>query len=94
MVMVPFWIKIYIWKKFVNNLFKKIYLFLERGEGRGKGRESNIHVWEKHRLVASHTPQTGDLATLPRHGPDQKCNSNLGSQENAQPPEPHQSGQK
>ena len=29
-----------------------IYLFLERGEGREKERERNVHVREKHYLVA------------------------------------------
>ena len=43
--------------------FKKIaYLFLEMGEGE---RERNIDVWEKHQLVASHMPSTGDLAHNP-----------------------------
>ena len=36
-----------------------IYLFLERGQGREKERETNVDVWEKHRSFASHTPPTG-----------------------------------
>ena len=42
-----------------TNLFLKefIYLLLERGEGRKKQRERNIHVWGKYQLVASHTPR-------------------------------------
>ena len=39
-----------------------IYLFLERGGGREKERERNINAQNKHWLVASHTPPTGDLA--------------------------------
>ena len=39
-----------------------IYLFSERGEGRGKERERNIDVWEQHLLVVSCLPPTGDLA--------------------------------
>ena len=35
-----------------------IYLFLERGEGRKKGRETSM--WEKHPLVASSTHPDGD----------------------------------
>ena len=40
---------------FYFTLFFKdfIYLFLQRGEERGKERERNIDVREKHRLVAS-----------------------------------------
>ena len=46
------------------NYFKDIiYLFLARGQGREKGRERNIDVREKHQLVASCMPPTGDLAT-------------------------------
>ena len=32
-----------------------LFIFLERGEGREKGRERNLDVREKHRFVASHT---------------------------------------
>ena len=39
-----------------------IYLFSERGEGREEEREKNIDVQEKHPLVASRTPATGELA--------------------------------
>ena len=43
--------------------FTRFYLFTfrERG-GREKEKERNIDVWEKHWLVASHVPPTGDLA--------------------------------
>ena len=36
---------------------------LERGEGREKERERNIHMREKHQSVASHMPPTRDPAT-------------------------------
>ena len=56
---------------FLKILFKDfIDLFLERGEGRENERERNIHVREIHRLVASHTPPTGDLAHNPGRCPD------------------------
>ena len=51
----------------VKDLF--IYLLVERGGRREKERERNIHVQEKHRLAASCTPPTGDLALQPRHVP-------------------------
>ena len=39
--------------------FLKIYLLLEKGEGR----ERSINVWEIHWLVASHTPPLGTWPT-------------------------------
>ena len=39
---------------------KKIFIFLERGDGREEERERNIDVGEKHRSVASsYLPQPG-----------------------------------
>ena len=49
--------------QFFFSFFFKIFLFLERGEGREKERERNISVWEKHQLVASCTPQPGTWPT-------------------------------
>ena len=47
----------------VQMLFKRFYFFIfwERGR-RKKEKERNIHVQEKHQLVASCTPPTRDLA--------------------------------
>ena len=42
-----------------------MYLFLERWKGREKEKEIYIDVQEKHPLVASHMPPTGDLAHDP-----------------------------
>ena len=66
-----------------------IYLFLERGEGREKEREKNVHV----QLVASHTPPTGDLACNPGMCPDWKLNQQpFVSLASTQSTEPHQPG--
>ena len=69
-------------------VFKKdfIYLFLERGEGEREG--------EKHqRVVASHTPHTGDLACNPGMCPDWESNRQpLGLQAHAQSTEQYQPG--
>ena len=48
--------------QFYSFLFFKdfIYLFWERREGRGKERDRNIDMWEKHWLVASCIPPNGD----------------------------------
>ena len=59
---------------FRRELFKKNYLFLDRGRRRKKEREKNINVQEKHRLVASHTPPTGDLDHNPGMCPDWELN--------------------
>ena len=57
-------------------LFKDfIYLFLERGEGRGKEREKNINVREKHRSVVSHTCPDQESTWRPFALPD-KCPPN------------------
>ena len=50
---------------FIYFYFLTLCLFLERGEGREKDRESNIDVWGKHWSVASHTPPARDLALNP-----------------------------
>ena len=66
-----------------------MYLFLERGEGREKEKERNIHV----RLLTSRTPPTGDLAGNPGMCSDWESNQvPLGSQASAQPTEPHHPG--
>ena len=69
------------------NLKDFIYLFLERGEGREKERERNIHVW---------LPLTGPLlGTWPA---SRACvltgnqTGNSGFQANTQSTNPHQSG--
>ena len=54
-----------------------IYLFSERGEGRGKERERNIDVWEQHLLVVSCSPPTGDLAHSTSMCSDRDWNSEL-----------------
>ena len=52
------------------NFFKRFYLCIFRERGReGKERERNIHVWEIHLLVASHTPPTGEPSPKSRHVP-------------------------
>ena len=62
-----------------------IYLFLERGEGRERGRETSI---------ASHVPPTGDLAYNPGMHPDCELNQRpFGSQAGTQSTEPHRPGQ-
>ena len=53
------------------NFLKQIYLFLEARE---EEMEANINVWEKHQLVASCMPPTGDLAHNPGMCPDQESN--------------------
>ena len=55
-------------------IFFKILFILEREEGREKERERNIDVWENHRLAASRTPPTGDLARKPGMCPDWELN--------------------
>ena len=58
-----------------------IYLLSERG------RE------EKHQLVVSHTPPTGNLAHNPGMCPDPELNQKpCGPRADAQPTEPHQPG--
>ena len=53
----------------------------------------NIHIWEKHQLVASHMPLTGDLAHNPGMCPDQESNRwPLSLWDDIQRTEPYQSG--
>ena len=58
----------------VISFFLRFYFFLERGEGREKERERNIHVWEIHQSVAPRTHLTGDLAHNPGLCPDWESN--------------------
>ena len=72
-----------------------IYLFSERGEGRGKERERNINVREKHQLAASHMTPSRDLAHNPGMCTDWESNQQLfGSQAGTQSIEPHLPGLK
>ena len=65
-----------------------IYLFLERGKGREKGRERNISVW-----LPLAVPPTGDLARNPGVCPDWESNRRpFGLQASTQSTEPHQPG--
>ena len=76
-------------------IFFRFYLFLEKGEERGKreGREKNTDVQEIHRLVASCTSPTGDLAHHLGMCPDQESNQRpFGSQTGTQSTEPCLSG--
>ena len=67
--------------------FLRVYLFLDRGEGREKEREKHQCV------VASGVPLTGDLARNPGMCPDWELNQQpLGLQAGAQSTEPHQLG--
>ena len=71
----------------VNNLFKNlfIYLFLERGEGKKRGKHQCV--------VASRAPPTGDLAHNPGMCPDYESNQwPFGLQASTQSTEPHQPG--
>ena len=51
-----------------------IYLLLEREEGKGKEREGNTEVQEKHRLVALRMRPTGHLVCNPGMCPDWELN--------------------
>ena len=67
--------------------------FLEKGEGRGKERERNSDVREKHQSVASRTSPSGVLAYNPGMCPSWESNHQpFGLRDVAQPIEPHQSG--
>ena len=58
-----------------QSIFKDfIYLSLERGEGREKGKERNIDVREKHPAPASCMPPAEDLACNRGMCPDQELN--------------------
>ena len=88
---------ILLWKNVYSNTLpislKDFIHFLEGGEGRVKERERNLNVWEKHQLVAWHSPLTGDLACSPGMGPGQESNQrSFGSQADAQFTEPHEPG--
>ena len=75
-------------------IFKNMYLFLERREGREKERERNIDVREKHQSVYSHTCPNLGPGLHPRYVPDQELNRQpFALQDNAQPTESHPSGQ-
>ena len=54
---------LFVGDTFYYLFFKRFYLFIVRGEGRGR----NIEVGEKHQLVASHTPPLA-----PNQGPGLK----------------------
>ena len=65
-------------------------MFREREEGE---REGNIDVQERHQLVASCTPPTGDLACNPDMCPDPESNLQPFSlQTGTLSTEPHQPG--
>ena len=65
-----------------------IYLFLQREEGKEKGRERNINVW-----LPLTCPPTGDLARKPSMCSDWDSNQQaFGSQAYTQSTEPHQPG--
>ena len=67
--------------------------FLERGEGRERGRETSM--CERYCLVVSRTPPTGDLAHNPGRYPDWESNQQpSGSQAGTPSTEPHQPGLK
>ena len=70
-----------------------IYLFLEREEERGKEKERNIDVREKHQPDASRTFLTGDRTHNSGMCPDQASNwRSLTLRDDAHPTEPYQSG--
>ena len=72
---------------------ERFYLFLERGEGKEKEWERNINVWQMEWVVASHTPQVGDLACNPGVCPEWESNRwPFGLQAGPQSTEPHQPG--
>ena len=65
-----------------------IYLFIDRGERRKKGRERNINVW-----LPLAQPLPEDLAHNPDWCPDWESNwQPFGSQANTQSTESHQPG--
>ena len=72
----PFKVWVYVWwVKFdwllrINFFFKDFIHFL----GKEGGRERNINVREKHLLLASHVPPTGDLGWNPGLCPDRESN--------------------
>ena len=75
-----------------GNIFFKIYLFLERGEGRKRVRETSVCERYSHRLPLM-CPPTGDLACNPDMCPDWESNRrSFGWQAHTQSTEPHQPG--
>ena len=73
--------------------YSNFYLFLERGEGREKKRERNINVRNINWLPSIHAP-AGNLTHNPGICPAQELNwQPFAFQNDAQPTEPHQSGQ-
>ena len=70
------------------------YLFLERREGREKGRQRKINVWEKLWLVSSHIPQLGTWPATQGMCPDWEWNPwSFCLHDDTQNTEPHQSEQ-
>ena len=53
---------------------KKLFVFIVREEGRETERGRNVDVREKHGLLASRPPQTGDLACSTGMCPDWESN--------------------
>ena len=78
----------------ISFLKKRFYLFIFRERGKkGEGKGEIIHVRKKHRLVASRTPPTGDLACIPGMCPDWESNQRpFGSHAGAQSTELPQPG--
>ena len=73
----------------IHVILLRFYLFIFRERGREGEREGTKHVQD--RLVASHTPPTGDLAHTPGMCPDRESNLQpSSSQTSAQSTEPHQ----
>ena len=68
-------------------IFKKIYLFLERGEGREKERERNSNVW-----LPLTSPQLGIWPATQACALTENRTSNSGSQAGSQSTELHQPG--
>ena len=85
-------ISFHIIVSFSVSLFKRFYLFSERGEGREKERERNIDVQKKHQLVASHMPPNVNLACNPGMCPDWELNWEPFSSQASAQTEPHQPG--
>ena len=79
---------VYLYVCFLKIFYLFTYLFLDRGEGREKEREKNIHVW----LPLAH-PTLGNLACNPRMCPNWELNQQpFGPQASAQYTETYQPG--
>ena len=75
-------------ESFYEHSLSRFYLFLEKGEGKEKERESNSNVWLP--LVC---PVLGTQPATQACAPDWESNHRpLGSQSGAQSTEPHQPG--